>query len=134
LIGGGGDDFLFGGPGRDVLIGGLGEDSLDGGGGEDILIGGSTIFDADLESLSAIRREWSSDASYETRVRNLRTGGGPILDGVRLEATVTVRDDEAADVLLGSRGRDWFFADLDGLDNDDDLPLDARLNEAIDLL
>jgi hypothetical protein len=81
--------------------------------------------DLDLDLLGEVGGVWSSDASYETRVRNLR---------LWLEPKVTVLDDEAIDVLIGSGGRDWFFADLDGLDNDDDLLLDAKLKEAIDLL
>jgi hypothetical protein len=47
---------------------------------------------------------------------------------------VTVLDDQAIDLLFGSGGRDWFFADMDGLENDDDLLLDAQLREEIDLL
>lgn len=34
--------------------------------------------------------------------------------GYRLRADDTVRDDDAADTLTDSSGRDWFFANTDG--------------------
>ena len=153
LTGGDGDDRLDAGSGRNVLIGGRGVDVLIGKGGSDggsdgasdggsdggqdsgnLLIGGFTTYDDNPAALDAILAEWSSNSDYATRVNNLRTGSGPTLGGVALEAGVTVFDDDARDKLKGSRGRDWFFADLDGLDNDDDLLIGSKLSEWIELL
>ena len=67
-------------------------------------------------------------------MNNLRTGAGPILNGIKLEAGSTVHDDGATDRLRGDSGRDWFFADLDGLDGDDDLLVNKKRNEEVDLL
>jgi Ca2+-binding RTX toxin-like protein len=57
-VGGGGNDLLYGGSGRDLLIGGLGADTLRGGGGDDILIGGYTDYDANVQALLAVMKEW----------------------------------------------------------------------------
>ena len=51
-----------------------------------------------------------------------------------LAAGLTVYDDDEADQLVGLGGLDWFFADLDGLDGDDDRLRDRRRREAADLL
>jgi CSLREA domain-containing protein len=109
LFGEAGDDLLIGGGGRDLLIGGLGADRIVGNAGDDILIGGRTVFDADLAALDAVMKEWASSADYSTRVAHLTSGGG--LNGaVFLLPDTTVIDDAAADVLTGSAGLDWFFA------------------------
>ena len=51
-------------------------------------------------------------ADFESRVENIRMGIGPILSGsgVKLEANVTVFDDNVRDKLDGKQGLDWFFA------------------------
>lgn len=133
LLGESGSDLLRGGRGRDLLIGGLDADILFGSRGDDILIGGTTTHDANDAALTAILGEWTSSNPYLTRVSNIRTGGGS-LGGIKLEAGITVMDDNATDILVGNRGRDWFFADLDGQDGDDDLLLARRRNELVDLL
>ena len=56
------------------------------------------------------------------------------MNGIKLEAGSTVHDDGATDRLRGDSGRDWFFADLDGLDGDDDLLVNKKRNEEVDLL
>src|SRR5207302_5325888 len=78
LVGGAGADALTGGTGRDLLIGGLGADTLRGGGGDDILIGGYTDYDANVQALLAVMKEWGrTDATYNTRVNHLSgTSGG----------------------------------------------------------
>ena len=83
LLGGEGDDKLMGMGGNDVLIGGDGHDSLTGGNGDDLLIGGATSYDDNPVALAAILAEWSSVASYATRVKDLSQGlnGVPMLDG-----------------------------------------------------
>jgi hypothetical protein len=107
-----GADILFGGEGRDILIGGLGSDLLLGAGADDILIAGTTAY-RDDRSFRAIQAEWTSDATFATRVANLKNGTGAYLSGVELNAS-TVFDDGAVDVLLGGEGSDWFFANVDG--------------------
>ncbi len=102
MNGGAGNDFLYGGTARDILIGGLGRDVLFGNGDGDLLIGSTTSHDNDLGILGSIADEWSSSRSYQTRISNLRG---------RLN-TSTVIDDRAADILWGSSGLDWYFAEL----------------------
>ncbi len=114
LLGGAGDDRLLGLAGADVLIGGEDSDSLTGGNGDDLLIGGSTLYDSQVDALLAIRAEWGSAGSYETRVNNLRQGsnGAPPLD---LNAVFDGYYDElTADTVAGTGGREFLFAD----DND----------------
>ncbi|HEX6960779.1 MAG TPA: PKD domain-containing protein, partial [Lacipirellula sp.] len=105
LVGGGGRDIVNGGDGRDLLIGGCNEDLLHGGTAEDILIGGYTSHDEDLAALDSIMAIWGSEASFDSRVATL-TG----TDGL-LVAGSTVFDDDAADHIIGSAGRDLAFAD-----------------------
>ena len=131
LLGEAGHDVINGGLGRDILIGGLGRDVLAGHDGSDILIGGTTDHDRDDAALQAILTEWTSGLGYLSRVRNLRTGRGS-LGGVRLAANVTVHDDGEQDSLIGGRGRDWFFAKLDGRDRD--VLRDRSLDEEVELL
>lgn len=110
LVGGAGNDWLNGGSGRDLLSGGGGADTLRGGAGDDILIGGSTSYDANLQALLAVMREWGrTDADYATRVKHLQ---GSLSDGLngtyRLTAT-TVLNDNTLDNLYGEAGMDWFI-------------------------
>jgi PKD domain/RTX calcium-binding nonapeptide repeat (4 copies) len=119
LLGGVGDDQLMGGSNRDLMIGGLGADHLVGNGNDDILIGGYTSFDANQVALCALLDEWTSSRDYATRVANLKgTGSGPRANGdYFLKASgvdQTVFDDAAADRMVGSSGKDWIFANLDG--------------------
>ncbi|HVK07597.1 MAG TPA: LamG-like jellyroll fold domain-containing protein, partial [Gemmataceae bacterium] len=125
LLGGAGDDQLTGGQGRDLLIGGLGADALKGNGDDDLLIAGTTAFDDDELALAPILAEWTSERDYATRVANLRgEGSGPRANGdyflVASGPAGTVSDDDAADVLQGASGTDWFFFDplLDTLSGD----------------
>jgi len=137
LLGGTGKDELKGGRGRDVLIGGTGKDELLGGDGDDLLIAGFTSFDSQLAALDLLLAEWASARDYTTRVNNLRTGVGPILNGtgVMLQATGldrTVFDDDDQDELKGDGGRDWYFAKLSGVDKDK--IKDKKSNELVDLI
>jgi hypothetical protein len=118
LLGGNGDDLLVGGSGRDLMIGGSGADRLVGNNDDDILIAGMTAWDKNEEALCAIREEWSrADLSYGERRDHLRSGGGLngafTLNADPSHGPVTVFDDDAADVLTGSAGIDWFFANLE---------------------
>lgn len=119
LVGGEGNDLLSGGQGRDLLIGGLGSDWLIGNADDDLLIAAATAWDAHDTALGAILDEWSRpDQAYAQRVEHLRLGGGLngafTLNADPSRGPVTVFDDQAADRLTGSAGRDWFFANVDG--------------------
>lgn len=123
LVGGAGDDLLVGGNDRDILIGGTGADRVVGNASDDILIAGATAFDNDLNALAAILAEWTSGRSYAVRVANLngtgttfanRLNGDIFLRTTALAATTTVFDDNAEDLLTGTSGQDWFFANLTG--------------------
>ena len=113
LVGGAGDDLLIGGEGRDFLIGGIGADRLVGNQGEDLLIAGYTAHDNNTAALLAIMSEWTSGNNYNTRVTNITNGTG-LTAGNRLVgddgASQTVFNDTDVDILTGSQGQDWFFA------------------------
>lgn len=112
LVGGDADDKVDGQDGRDILIGGKNKDRLYGSTTGDILIGGITKYDTDVFALGKLLAEWESTNSYETRVNNLKNGGG--LNGsYRLsvnKSNRTVYEDSARDSLTGGNNRDWFFA------------------------
>ena len=63
--------------------------------------------------------EWGrTDVGYATRVGRLNGSLGGGLNGpYRLNAS-TVHDDNAADLLYGGAGMDWFFAHLSGSNAD----------------
>lgn len=111
---GGGNDVIQAGGGAAVLIGGLGQDQLTGGGKSDLLIAGTTAYDIRPTALAAILAEWSSGRPLATRIENLRSGVGPVLDGlnIALKAKETVFDDTAIDKLLGGGDLDWYWSDL----------------------
>jgi Ca2+-binding RTX toxin-like protein len=138
LVGNDGKDKLKGGAGKNVLIGGSGKDDLKAGDEEDLLIGGFTAYDDYVDGLGLIMKEWTSDRPYEQRLDNLRKGNGLLAEvsGVKLKATAgksrSVFDDAQRDKLRGDRGRDWFFADLDQLDKDDDDVKDLEVEEVLD--
>ncbi|HKA06064.1 MAG TPA: S8 family serine peptidase, partial [Gemmataceae bacterium] len=135
LVGGYGDDVLSSGNNRDILIGGNGDDRADGGNGEDILIAGRTSFDAfssaGVQALRDIQNEWlRTDQTYEQRVSHLTATAPGGLNGTSLLRTTgpgrTVFDDLDAnptkkDKLTGGNGRDWYFANLIGPGELDDL-------------
>ncbi len=121
LLGGSGDDLLVGGGSRDILIGGAGADRIVGNAEDDVLVSGSTAFDGNEAALAALLAEWTSARDYATRVANITgTGSGARLNGgnfLRVTgdlATTTVYDDGAADVMTGTSGQDWYFANLAG--------------------
>jgi Ca2+-binding RTX toxin-like protein len=136
LSGGDGRDKLKGKDGRDILIGGAGKDDLNGGNDDDLLIGGSTRYDAYVANLQTIMAQWNASADYETRVSNLRTGAGEILQGtgIRLNSSgpdrTVFNDDREEDSLKGDKGRDWFFAEI-GNDKLKGRKGNEELNEAL---
>jgi uncharacterized delta-60 repeat protein len=141
LVGGYGEDLLVGGDGRDLLIGGNGADRLVGNAQDDILIAGRTNFDEQVLALSDIMAEWTSDRDYDQRTANLLgIGTGDRANGnffLQLDIYIydadwpdasywvygTVHEDNDSDILTGSSGRDWFFANW-LLDNGDALQKD----------
>ena len=125
LFGGDGDDLLVGKGGRDMLVGGLGEDRIVGNADDDILIGGFLDFASVglRTAVDAIMDEWTSERTYLQRRANIvgDTSSPDYGNGVNgsfllLAAgpDATVWDDSGRDVLTGSSGQDWFFANLDG--------------------
>lgn len=132
IRGGGGDDAVNGGFDGDLLVGGGGTDTLNAGFGGDILIGGSaSLSDA---ALVLILQEFTSGRSYAERTDNIRNGTGPILGGVALIPGVNIVDDNNSDTLRGGFGRDWYFAELDLLDGDDDQLINQFFFEDVDAL
>jgi hypothetical protein len=110
IVGGAGNDTLIGGSGRDILIGGDGADTLTGNGDDDILIAGTTDYDTNEEALCALMAEWGRiDETYATRVNDLINGISSGGVTCHLDSS-TVHTDAAIDVLTGSSGTDWFFA------------------------
>lgn len=105
VVGGDGADNLYGLIGSDVLIGGSEVDHLDGGDDDDLIIGSATNYDSDMLALRALFEEWSSAATYETRVQNIE---GELFIA-RLESEETIFDDHVADMVFGGAGQDWFF-------------------------
>ncbi len=113
LLGEDGDDLLVGGSGRDILIGGTGADRIVGNTDDDIIISGTTMHDESAAALCAILDEWTSSRDADTRKDNI-SGLGTVdrLNGDYFLRSSTVFDDGARDVMTGSSGFDWFFADL----------------------
>ena len=127
LLGGTGDDLLSGGSGRDLLIGGTGADRLVGNSEDDLLIAGNTLHDTLDTALCAIMDEWTSGRTYSQRVANLSGLASAGADGSTFASRenngfflrsdgpgTTVFDDNAADILTGSSGLDWFLFNADG--------------------
>jgi Ca2+-binding RTX toxin-like protein len=115
LFGGKGNDVLLGGAGRDLLVGGSGADRLDGGDSDDILIGGLLSYYNESRNtaagnpIRALMAEWTSTASYATRINHL-TGAlaGGRNGSFRINNTTVSDDAGAADTLFGGPGLDWF--------------------------
>jgi hypothetical protein len=105
LSGGDGNDVILGGAGRNLLIGGTGSDVLIGGSSDDILIAGYTLVDNDAAALVAIMNIWTNNSlSFAARTDALRAG--------HLMNEANVFDDDAFDLLAGTGGLDWYFANL----------------------
>ncbi len=51
-----------------------------------------------------------------------------------LQTGLSLIDDNVTDSLLGAGGREWFFADTDGLDGDDDRLDDLETGEMVSVL
>jgi hypothetical protein len=111
LIGGSGINVITGGSGRSLLIGGSGSSTLTAGSAGDILIAGTTIYDANETALQSLLAEWQSADSYPLRFQRLEgLVPGGLNGNNKLVWGNTVKDDDAASVLKGGAGLDWFFA------------------------
>ena len=141
LFGDAGDDLLTGNGGREFLIGGTGADRLVGNADEDVLVAGIVAHEANAVAIGSIMREWTSAGSYVARTAPYFGRSGGLNDGFYLTAegpTATVLDDNAKDMLTGSEGQDWFFANLfldggDDADRKDKITDLGRIEFALDL-
>jgi hypothetical protein len=98
-----------GGTGRNVLIGGRGRNHLKVGPRGDILIAGSTDYDANLDALREILRQWAApDREYSQRVARLSGLQGGKDDSPLLAPALVHHSD--GDVLQRGPNRDWFLA------------------------
>ena len=117
LVGNDGNDALRGRGDEDILIGGRGADVLFGGDDDDLLLAGYSHFDEDEAALLDIQREWTSNGSIQRRIDHLRgaeTGGlnqATYLLGSGKSPTAF--DDDAVDLLLNDRSKDWVLANSD---------------------
>ena len=104
LDGGLGDDLLVGKSGRDLLIGGSGADRIVGNSDDDILIAGIAQFNA--ANTDAVMDHWIADDDAAVRQT--------LINDYLAENNLDVADDDERDILTGSAGTDWFFANLEG--------------------
>ncbi|MEK6258841.1 MAG: M10 family metallopeptidase C-terminal domain-containing protein [Planctomycetota bacterium] len=114
LSGGAGNDTLIGGAGNNILIGGAGADVLTGGANEDLMLGANFLAGADALSLIALRGEWTSAHTYDTKVAHLlgTLNGG--VNGSTVLTPTTTKEDDAADTLTGGSGKDWYLNNAAG--------------------
>jgi Ca2+-binding RTX toxin-like protein len=114
FVGGPGNDLLVGGSSRNILIGGRGSDMLLGNGADDILIAGYTSLDNNDAALAAVFNEWNrATVPAATRISDLTNGGG--FNGSVVLNSSTVFNDNAADILIGGGGSDWFLSSSNDL-------------------
>lgn len=112
LVGREGNDILYAGGGKNILIGGTGVDTLNGASGEDLLLGATYSQETNVAALTALRAEWTSSSSFDTRVGHLLgTIQGGLNGGFTLSLN-TVTEDNTKDNLKGSTGRDWYFRNI----------------------
>ena len=113
LSGAAGKDSLTGGTGLDLLIGGIGTDTLKGDAGEDLLVADKTNFDLNAAALLAIHNEWTSAASYASRVAHLTgTAGGLNGTNYLIPGTTLFDDAEIDNLTGGATDLDWFLYNL----------------------
>jgi Ca2+-binding RTX toxin-like protein len=122
LFGGSGDDLVAGGGGRDFLVGGEGADQIVGNADDDILVAGILLYESNETAIDRIMREWTANDTYANRTAHLSGATGGLNEAYYLVTdgpSANVLDDNDNDVLTGSSGDDWFFANL-FLGNGDD--------------
>ncbi len=108
LVGGDGNDVLSGGKGANILIGSAGVDNLKGGRPGNILVPAATSFDAgqfsDEVALDALLDEWSSPASYASRLTAIQSGVGS--QSFKLDASA-LTNFSGRDHVSSAKNRDW---------------------------
>jgi hypothetical protein len=113
-VGGAGNDTLTGGSANDILIGGTGTDTIAVNPGNNIAIAGTTNYDTNLVALGTIMNTWQSvtSANFSTTIAALGSSSAayPL-------NTTTVKDDGVGNSITASSGRDWIFANTDGVGN-----------------
>lgn len=112
LVGGNANDTITAGAGNSVIIGGKGQDVVRGSTGQDIVISSFTDYDSNFLALNSILAEWQSPTSFQTRVNNLRSGGGINKTNV-LIADLTVHNDGVPDQIFGGAGPNWLWGQPD---------------------
>lgn len=113
LSGGEKNDSLVGGGGRNIILGGTGEDTLVGGTGQDLILADRFVYERDLVALTAIRDEWNSPTTIETRVDHLiGSAPGGANGSYLIEPGTTAFDDEAVDRLIGGGEANWLIYNL----------------------
>ncbi len=121
IIGDDGNDIIVGRDGQDLMIGGTGADYLVGREDADILVSGTTPLSSNLEALSAIQAEWSSNHSLLVKLANvsgLLPLPGRLNGSFFLTPNVTVFNDNSVDTLSGGDGTDLYYITLFGLNSD----------------
>jgi hypothetical protein len=111
LVGGGGVNRLSaaGSSANNLLIGGS-TSTLQAGNADDVLLAGSTVYDANLQALSALMAEWASTDTYTNRVRDLFGNGPGGLNGsYHLNAQTVVRNTALSQLVGGTSGSSWFW-------------------------
>ena len=134
IFGGAGDDTITGIGGRNLIIGGSGSDRLAGGSGDDIIISGTVLYhnegtnQVNWQAIAGVMSEWTrTDVGYNTRIDQLRSGGGR--NGLSILNSLTVQSDGSAnDTMTGGDGLDWFWSFGNDLVTDKDLGGSEVLN------
>jgi phospholipase C len=113
VVGGQGNNHIEGGAGFNLLIGGTGNTHIEENGGQAIEIAGTTLYDANIEALTAIENEWANTAhTLAARIHNISTGVSQ--DSINTKyhlGTDTVFANGGHNHLEAHSGFDWFFAD-----------------------
>ena len=108
LVGGDGNDVLNGGKGSNILLGGAGVDNLKGGRPGNVLVPAATPYDAgqysDQIALASLLDEWSSSASYASRIAAIESGVGS--QSFQLDPSL-LTNFSGRDHVASTRNRDW---------------------------
>lgn len=113
LVGGDGNDLLNGGKGANILLGGAGVDSLKGGRPGNVLVPAATPYDAgqfsDQIALASLLDEWSSSASYASRIAAIESGVGS--QSFQLDPSV-LTNFSSRDHVSSTKNRDWVLTGI----------------------
>lgn len=108
LVGGDGNDVLNGSKGANILIGGAGVDNLKGGRPGNVLVPAATPYDAgqfsDEVALASLLDEWSSSASYASRIAAIESGVGS--QSFQLAPSL-LTNFSGRDHVSSTKNRDW---------------------------